>query len=43
MSVLKKSTITMNVEEEDEETGEIQVVRATRPKLDIVVGPYWPM
>ena len=43
MSILKKSTITMNVEEEDEETGEIQVVRATRPKLDIVIGPYWPM
>ena len=43
MSVLKQSTITTNVEEEDEETGEIQVVRVTRPKLDIVIGPYWPM
>jgi hypothetical protein len=27
----------------DPETGESTVRRFTRPKLDIVVGPYWPM
>jgi len=43
MSVLKQSTIEINIEEEDEETGEIRVVRVARPKLDFVVGPYWPM
>lgn len=43
MSVLKQSTISVQAEEEDEETGEVRVVRVTRPKLDIVVGPYWPM
>lgn len=43
MSVFKTSTITINVDEEDVETGEIQVVRVNRPKLEIVVGPYWPM
>lgn len=43
MSVLKQSTLTMDVEEEDEETGEIRLVRTTRPKLEIVIGPYWPM
>lgn len=43
MSVFKQSTLTMDVEEEDEETGEVRLVRTTRPKLEIVVGPYWPM
>ncbi|CAB9515952.1 expressed unknown protein [Seminavis robusta] len=43
MSVLKQSTYSIDAEEEDEETGEIRVVRVIRPKLDIVVGPYWPM
>jgi hypothetical protein len=27
----------------DPETGESTVRRYTRPKLDVVVGPYWPM
>lgn len=43
MSVLKQSTISMDVEEEDEETGEIRLVRVQRPKLEFVIGPYWPM
>jgi len=37
MTVFKQSTITVNAEEEDEETGEVQVVRVTRPRLDIVI------
>lgn len=44
MSVLKS---TMEVVEEvqlDEETGKEEIVRRfSRPKLQIVVGPYWPM
>jgi hypothetical protein len=45
MSVLKQSSYSVEVEEEeeDEETGEVRLVRVVRPRIDIVVGPYWPM
>jgi hypothetical protein len=43
MSVLKQSSYSVEVEEEDEETGEVRLVRVVRPRLDVVVGPYWPM
>jgi hypothetical protein len=43
MAVLHSSAEWVEEMEEDEETGEKQVRRFTRPRLNIVVGPYWPM
>jgi hypothetical protein len=43
MAVLHSSTEWVEEVEQDEETGEKQVRRFTRPRLNIVVGPYWPM
>jgi hypothetical protein len=43
MAVLHSSTEWVEEMEQDEETGEKQVRRFTRPRLNIVVGPYWPM
>jgi len=42
MAVLKQSTEWVEEEEEDE-NGETKTRRFTRPRLDVVVGPYWPM
>ena len=43
MAVLKSSQEWVEVMEIDEETNEQCLRRYTRPRLDIVVGPYWPM
>lgn len=43
MAVLKSSTEWVEEMVQDEETGEETVRRVTQPKLDIVVGPFWPM
>lgn len=43
MAVLHSSTEWVEEVEEDEETGEQKVNRFTRPKLNCVMGPYWPM
>ena len=43
MAVLKTSQEWVEEIELDEETNERTVRRFTRPRLDIVVGPYWPM
>jgi hypothetical protein len=43
MAVLHSSTEWVEEVEQDEETGEKQVRRFTRPRLNFVVGPYWPM
>lgn len=43
MIVLKESSIYVDTEVEDEETGEIKIERIKRPRLDCVMGPYWPM
>ena len=43
MAVLKSSHEWVEEVSQDAETGEETVHRYTRPKLDIVVGPYWPM
>lgn len=43
MAVLKSSQEWVEETEIDEETKEPTIRRYTRPKLDIVVGPYWPM
>jgi hypothetical protein len=43
MAVLHQTTEWVEEEEEDEETGEKQVRRFTRPRLNFVMGPYWPM
>jgi hypothetical protein len=43
MAVLKSSMEWVETVVEDEETGEQTIRRVSRPKLDIVVGPYWPM
>jgi hypothetical protein len=43
MIVLKSSTEWVEEVEEDEESGEQTVRRFSRPKLDLVLGPYWPM
>lgn len=42
MAILRQSTEWVEEEEEDE-TGEVKPRRFTRPKLDLVAGPYWPM
>jgi len=41
MVVLKSSQEWVEEIQEDEETGEHTSRRYTRPKLDVVVGPYW--
>jgi len=41
-AILKQSTEWVEEEEEDE-NGEMVSRRFTRPKLEVVVGPYWPM
>ena len=43
MAVLHSSHEWVEEVDEDPETGECKVHRYTRPKLSIVVGPYWPM
>jgi len=43
LAVLRSSHEWVEEIEEDEETGERVSRRHTRPKLDVVVGPYWPM
>lgn len=44
MAVLKQSMEWVEHVEQDEETGEEKVIRKyQRPRLDCVVGPYWPM
>lgn len=44
MAVLKHSMEWVEHVEQDEETGEETVIRKyQRPRLDCVVGPYWPM
>jgi hypothetical protein len=43
MAVLHSSTEWVEEIEEDEETGEKRSRRYTRPSLQCVVGPYWPM
>jgi hypothetical protein len=44
MAVLRESTEWVEHVEHDEETGEERVLRKyQRPRLDCVVGPYWPM
>ena len=43
MAVLKQSLEWVDEVVVDEETGQIDSRRYSRPRLDIVVGPYWPM
>ena len=43
MAVLKQSMEWVEIVEQDEETGEETVRRYQRPRLDCLVGPYWPM
>lgn len=43
MVVLRSSHEWVEEIDEDEETGEKYVRRYTRPRLDCVLGPYWPM
>lgn len=43
MVVLRSSLQSIETSVVDEETGNTVVERTTRPKLDVVVGPYWPM
>jgi hypothetical protein len=43
MAVLKTSQEWVEELETDEETNEQSIRRYSRPRLDIVVGPYWPM
>lgn len=43
MAVLHSSNEWVEEVQHDEETGEKEVRRFTRPRLNIVVGPYWPM
>jgi hypothetical protein len=38
MSVLRQSTVTVDFEYTDEETGELRIERVARPRLDLVVG-----
>ena len=42
-AVLKQSQEWVEEVTEDEETGESSVRRYTRPRLDCILGPYWPM
>jgi hypothetical protein len=43
MAVLKQTQEWVEEVEEDEETGEQKTRRFTRPKLQWMMGPYWPM
>mmetsp|Transcript_11503 Transcript_11503/g.23735 ORF Transcript_11503/g.23735 Transcript_11503/m.23735 type:complete len:321 (-) Transcript_11503:182-1144(-) len=43
MAVLKQSNEWVTEEVPDEENGGTKTIRTTRPKLDFVAGPYWPM
>jgi hypothetical protein len=43
MAVLRSHQEWVEEDVVDEETGQMVLRRVTRPKLDIVVGPYWPM
>lgn len=43
MIVLRQSQNWTEEEVVDEETGELVKLKVSRPSLDIVVGPYWPM
>ena len=42
MAVLRQSQEWVEAQEEDE-NGDLKTSRYTRPRLDCVVGPYWPM
>lgn len=43
IAVLKQSNEWITEEVPDEENGGTKIERSTRPRLDFVVGPYWPM
>jgi len=43
IAVLKQSNEWVTEEVADEETGRTKTKRYTRPRLDFVAGPYWPM
>lgn len=43
MAILHQSQEWVEEIEEDEETGEQRTQRFTRPKLNWMMGPYWPM
>lgn len=43
MAVLKQSNEWVTEEVPDLENGGTRIERSTRPSLDFVVGPYWPM
>ncbi|OEU18747.1 hypothetical protein FRACYDRAFT_274878 [Fragilariopsis cylindrus CCMP1102] len=43
MAILKQSTEWVTEEVPDEENGGMKTNRFTQPRLDFVVGPYWPM
>mmetsp|Transcript_3869 Transcript_3869/g.9364 ORF Transcript_3869/g.9364 Transcript_3869/m.9364 type:complete len:327 (-) Transcript_3869:62-1042(-) len=43
MAVLKQSNEWVSEEVPDLENGGTKTERSTRPRLDFVVGPYWPM
>mmetsp|Transcript_16762 Transcript_16762/g.16748 ORF Transcript_16762/g.16748 Transcript_16762/m.16748 type:complete len:252 (+) Transcript_16762:402-1157(+) len=43
MAILKQSTEWITEEVPDEENGGTMTNRFTQPRLDFVVGPYWPM
>ncbi|VEU37725.1 unnamed protein product [Pseudo-nitzschia multistriata] len=43
MAVLKQSNEWVTEEVPDLENGGTKIERSTRPRLDFVVGPYWPM
>lgn len=43
MIVLRQSQFWVEEEVVDEETGDLVKRKVSRPSLDIVVGPYWPM
>eukprot|EP00535_Pseudo-nitzschia_heimii_P010508 CAMPEP_0197174372 /NCGR_PEP_ID=MMETSP1423-20130617/922_1 /TAXON_ID=476441 /ORGANISM="Pseudo-nitzschia heimii, Strain UNC1101" /LENGTH=257 /DNA_ID=CAMNT_0042623295 /DNA_START=55 /DNA_END=825 /DNA_ORIENTATION=+ len=43
IAVLKQTNEWVTEEVPDEENGGTKTERSTRPRLDFVVGPYWPM
>lgn len=43
MIVCKQTTEWVEEIQDDEETGEEIIVRVSRPKLQILMGPYWPL
>lgn len=43
MAVLRSSQEWTEEVEDDKETGQATIRRYSRPRIDMVVGPYWPM